>query len=94
MRLLFICTRGEHRSARAAEMYGGTARGIDDVTQEDLEADLVFVMEDEHRKSIAERFPEAYIQARIITLNIPDIYDKDSPELEQAIETTVEPWLE
>ena len=84
MKLLFICTQGEHRSARAAEIYGGTARGIDSVTEADLDADVIFVMEDWHRIALAERFPKAY--AKIVTLNIPDIYDKDSPGLARALE--------
>ena len=51
-------------------------------------------MEDWHRETIAKKFPNAYLQTTIITLNIPDIYDKNSPGLKRAVESAVEPWLE
>jgi predicted protein tyrosine phosphatase len=94
MRLLFICSQGEHRSVRAAELYGGIAKAVDDVTEDDLTADIVFVMEAQHLTTLAERFPKAYLLTTIIDLVIPDIYDKDSPGLKEAIESAVEPWLE
>lgn len=46
-----------------------------------LWADVLVVMEDAQRSELARRFPELYLQKRILCLEIPDIYRKDQPEL-------------
>ena len=38
-------------------------------------------MEDLQRTEISKRFPKQYLQKRIISLNIPDIYHFNQPEL-------------
>ena len=44
-------------------------------------ADLIIVMEDRHRAEISKRFPDIYLRKRILSLNIPDIYQHDQLEL-------------
>ena len=60
------------------------------LTAEQLEwADVVIVMEDEQREEIAERFPEQYMKKRILSLNIPDIYHYNQPELVSELKRKV-----
>ncbi len=52
------------------------------VTEKQLDwADWVILMEDEQRTEIANRFPKQYLQKRILSLNIPDVYHYNQPEL-------------
>ena len=44
-------------------------------------ADAVVVMEDEQRNEIAKRFPKLYMQKRIVSLDVPDVYQFNQPEL-------------
>ena len=89
MKVLFICNQNENRSktaeylfknkfeTRSAGLYNGKP-----VTKKQLSwADIIVVMEDIQRTEIAKRFPKEYIQKQIISLNIPDIYQFNQPEL-------------
>jgi len=96
-KLLFVCNLNRNRSRTAEdtlkdnENYEVSSAGIleDSVkklTRQDLEwADMVFVFEERQRKWIAENFPTEYLKKKIITLNIPDIYDYMHPELVRLI---------
>lgn len=44
-------------------------------------ADLIIVMEDGQRSEIAKRFPSLYMQKRILSLGIPDVYSYRDLEL-------------
>ena len=44
-------------------------------------ADIIIVMEEEQRSEIAKRFPKLYMQKQILSLEIPDIYSFNQPEL-------------
>ncbi|MDD9954491.1 MAG: phosphotyrosine protein phosphatase [Candidatus Woesearchaeota archaeon] len=84
MHILFVCNQGKHRSRTAAELFGGSYKGIYEnlVTKEDMQrADLVVVMEEHQRKALAEMFPSLYLQKRIISFEIPDIYSYNQPVL-------------
>jgi len=62
------------------------------VTEERLNwADLVVVMEERHARSIRERFPQAAEHTRIVSLNIPDIYQFLEQRLQQEIRDRFEP---
>ena len=82
MNVLFICNQGQHRSKTAAkllsERFQTASAGLysdTPVTETQLaEADVIVVMEERHRREIAERFPPVYLQKRILVLGIPDIY--------------------
>src|SRR3989338_6839364 len=48
-------------------------------------ADAVIVMEDAQRRELAKRFPKQYLQKKILTLNIPDIYSYNQAALKEVI---------
>ena len=92
-RILFVCTVNRMRSATAHKIYenddrfevdsAGTDRTANVVLEEwHLEwADVVVVMEKQHRNKIRERFPHWYEKKPIVCLYIEDIYDYMQPEL-------------
>ncbi len=89
MKVLFICNQNQNRSKTAEEVFKGKfetkSAGLYNqkpVTEGQLGwADVIFVMENEQRQEIAKRFPGAYRQKRILSLDIPDIYQYNQPEL-------------
>jgi predicted protein tyrosine phosphatase len=87
MRVLFVCNQGRHRSRTAAKLFADRfetrAAGVfSSLTVEDLSwAELVVVMEDAQRSEIAKNFPREYLRKRIVSLDVPDIYSFDQPEL-------------
>jgi predicted protein tyrosine phosphatase len=89
MKILFICNQNQNRSRTAAELFKGRfetkSAGLFNsrpVTKSQISwADTVIVMEDSQRSEIAKRFPELYMQKRILSLDIPDIYSHNQPEL-------------
>ena len=89
MRILFICNQNQHRSKTAEEIFRGNnetqSAGLYNehpVTEEQLSwADLVVVMEDEQRTELGKRFPKLYMKKKIVSLNIPDTYHYNQPEL-------------
>ncbi|MCH8003300.1 MAG: protein tyrosine phosphatase [Nanoarchaeota archaeon] len=84
MKLLFICTFNLQRSPTAAEIfkdkYETKSAGVGENAKQPLTAellkwaDVVFVMEEEHRKFISEKYPKEYLKKKIINLHIPDMY--------------------
>ena len=97
MKLLFVCNQNKHRSKTAEHLFGKqfTARSAGlfnktPLTKTELRwADIVFVMEDHQRTEIAKRFPGEYMQKRIISLNIPDIYSYGQPELVRLLKSRI-----
>lgn len=89
MKVLFICNQNKHRSKTAELLFKKIFRtksaGLFNekpVTKKQLSwADLIIVMEDFQRTEISKRFPEIYLKKRIISLNIPDVYQFNDPEL-------------
>lgn len=89
MKVLFICNQNLNRSKTAEEVFKDSfetkSAGLYNekpVTAKHLSwADVVIVMEDIQREEIAKRFPKHYLQKRILSLNIPDIYNYNEPEL-------------
>lgn len=94
MKLLFVCNQNQHRSKTAEELfkdrYETKSAGLyceKPLNEEELIwANIVFVMEDAQRSEIASRFPKLYMQKRIISLDIPDIYRYNQYELKKALE--------
>jgi len=95
MKILFICNQNQNRSKTAEELFRGKFKtrsaGLYNekpVTKKQLSwADLIVVMEDNQRSEIAKRFPKEYMQKRILSLNIPDIYAYNQPELVGVLES-------
>lgn len=89
MKVLFICNQNENRSKTAEEIFKNRFKtksaGLYNekpVTEKQLSwADVIVVMEDFQRMEIAKRFPKLYMQKRILSLGIPDIYNYNEPEL-------------
>ncbi len=89
MKVLFICNQNQHRSKTAEEIFRGKfetkSAGLFNekpVNEKQLSwADIIIVMEDHQRAEIAKRFPKIYMQKRILSLNVPDLYSYDQQEL-------------
>jgi predicted protein tyrosine phosphatase len=105
MRLLFLCSRNQWRSPTAEAVYQNDPRvdarsaGVSTsarrtVTEKLLRwADLVLVMEHEHKQRLREQFPDFFHDLRIDVLDIPDDYPFMDPELVALIRQRVEPLL-
>ena len=89
MNVLFVCGQGKNRSPTAAALFREehATRSCGLYCERPLDekllswANLVVVMEDAHRQEIAQRFPALYLSKRILSLDVPDIYRRDQPEL-------------
>jgi len=88
-KILFVCNQNKNRSKTAEKIFRNTfntkSAGLYNdkpVTKSQLSwADIIIVMEDSQRKEIARRFPVQYIKKRLLSLDIPDIYGYNQPEL-------------
>ena len=95
MNLLFICNQNENRSKTAQELFKSRfntkSAGLymsKPLTEKHLSwADLVIVMEDQQRSEIAKRFPKQYLQKRILSFDIPDIYTYNNYKLVQLLKS-------
>ncbi|MBL9178080.1 MAG: phosphotyrosine protein phosphatase [Verrucomicrobiaceae bacterium] len=104
-RLLFVCSRNHWRSPTAEAVYQNDPRvevssaGVSPsarrrVTEKLLRwADLVLVMEHEHKRRLREQFSGLFHELRIEVLDIPDDYAFMNPELVTLIRERVEPLL-
>ena len=97
MKVLFICNQNQNRSKTAEELFRGRfetkSAGLYNekpVTERQLHwADVVIVMEEEQRYELSKRFPRQYMQKRILSLNIPDVYHYNQPELVELLKSKV-----
>ncbi|PIN86192.1 phosphotyrosine protein phosphatase [Candidatus Woesearchaeota archaeon CG10_big_fil_rev_8_21_14_0_10_44_13] len=97
MKVLFICNQNENRSRTAEELFKSKfetrSAGLyneNPVTKKDIEwADLIVVMEDAHRAEIGKRFPGEYMKKRIVSLDIPDIFYYNQPELVKVLKSRI-----
>jgi len=97
MKVLFICNQNRHRSKTAENIFKDRfetkSAGLfneSPVTASELEwADIVVVMEDFQRAEIGKRFPKQYLQKQIVSLNIPDAFHYNQPELIDLLESKV-----
>ena len=101
MKVLFICNQNQNRSKTAEDIFksrfqtksAGLFNGKP-VTEKQLSwADLVVVMEDAQRGEIAKRFPKEYMQKRVLSLDIPDVYHYNQPELIKILKSKVNELL-
>ncbi len=105
MNLLFICSKNRWRSPTAEQVFRNEptlevrSRGVSQkakrvVRSKDIEwADLVLVMESEHRKRLAAAFPSEMSRAVTHVLDIPDDYEFMDPALIELLEASVRPLL-
>ncbi len=98
MKLLFVCNQNKHRSKTAehlfAKKFETQSAGLFNekpVSAKQLDwADIVIVMEDAQRSELAKRFPKEYMKKRIVSLGVPDVFQKDQPELIQVLRSKME----
>lgn len=105
MRVLFVCTANRLRSPTAEDLFrdypgiealsAGTDADAAQPLSKELVAsvDLIFAMETHHRERIRKKFKERPHDSRIITLHIPDEYERGDPELVALLKRKVEPRL-
>ncbi len=104
-RILFVCARNQWRSPTAEATYrkdlrlevrsaGLSSKSAHRLSGRDLEwADLVLVMETEHKRRIAREFRDHPELPPIESLEIPDEYRKMDPELVAMIRAGTERYL-
>lgn len=91
--ILFICSQNRLRSPTAEQVFAnypgiavssaGTNQDAENPLTAELVAwaDMIFVMERQHRTKLQKRFRGALHGQRVICLDIPDNYDFMAPEL-------------
>lgn len=95
MKILFICNQNQNRSKTAEDLFKDKfetkSAGLYNekpVTKKQLSwADTIIVMEDSQRSEISKRFPQEYLKKQILSLNIPDIYQFNQPELNKLLKS-------
>jgi predicted protein tyrosine phosphatase len=104
-RALFICTQNRLRSPTAENVFA-TYPGVETdsaglgndanvaLSPEQIEwASIIFVMEQTHRKKLAQKFRRYLNGKKIICLGIPDDYEWMQPELVELLKKKVTPFL-
>lgn len=97
MNVLFVCNQNENRSKTAEEVFKGRFKtksaglyNAKPITEKQISwADTIVVMEEIQRSEIAKRFPKEYMLKRILSLDIPDIYHYNQPELVKILKSKV-----
>lgn len=96
-RLLFVCSRNQLRSPTGERIFAvsdrfeARSRGLRasanrHLTARDVSwADVIFVMETEHKRELVRLFREEAKGRRIFVLGIPDDYEFMDPELVELI---------
>ena len=103
--ILFVCSQNKLRSPTGecvfADYPGVETRsaglnndaevqlGVDDV----LWADIIFVMEQTHKKKLRKSFKEHLTSQRVICLGMPDNYDYMDDELVKIFKSSVPQFL-
>jgi predicted protein tyrosine phosphatase len=105
LRVLFVCAMNKQRSVTAEQLYRNDARlevrsgGVRSdakrrVNEDDLRwADVVFVMEREHKVWLATRF-EGVELPPIEVLDIPDDYECMDPQLQEMLRLMLDPEID
>ncbi len=94
MNVLFVCNQNKNRSKTAEDIFktkfNTQSAGIYNkipITSKQLSwANVIVVMEDSQRSEIAKRFPKEYLQKRILSLEIPDVYSYGNAALITQLE--------
>lgn len=106
MRVLFVCTANKLRSPSAETLFqdmegveaisAGTDKDCPRPLTTELvaSADLIFAMETHHRERIRKKFKQRPHDSRIVTLGIPDEYERDAPELIALLQEKAAPIIQ
>ncbi len=104
--LLFVCSRNQWRSPTAEQIFsrspslqvrsrGLSASAVRRLTNSDIAwADVIFVMESEHKRQLLKRFRADIGDCPVHVLDIPDEYRFMDPELVELIESGVSAALD
>lgn len=104
-RVLFICSQNRLRSPTAEQVFAqhpgiectsaGTNIDADNpLTAETVQwAEIIFVMEQVHRRKLSSRFGRYLHNKRVICLDIPDNYEFMDPRLIAILKTRVPAFL-
>ena len=100
MNLLFICNQNQNRSKTAQEIFKNKFKtksaGLFNkkpVTSKEITwANTVVVMEDEQVDEIVKRFPKQYMQKRVFSLDVPDIYHYQEPKLIKILQAKMKEY--
>jgi predicted protein tyrosine phosphatase len=105
MKVLFVCTANKLRSPTAEDVFRdfpgieAVSAGTDSEAPRPLTkelvaiADMIIAMENHHRERIRKKYKQRPADSRIITLHIPDEYERGDPELVALLKEKVEPRL-
>jgi len=105
-RVLFLCSRNQWRSPTAEAIYQSDPRvdvrsaGLSPSARRRVNeklllwADIVVVMEHDHKQRLLAQFPDLASGLHMEVLDIPDDYEFMDPELVDLIRERVEPVLE
>jgi len=97
--ILFICSQNRLRSPTAEQVFADypglevTSAGTNHDAENPLTAelvswaDIIVVMEKQHRAKLQRRFRAALRGQRVICLDIPDDYEFMQPELVELLKT-------
>ncbi|WP_404361380.1 low molecular weight protein tyrosine phosphatase family protein [Methylotuvimicrobium sp. KM1] len=101
MKLLFVCSENRLRSPTGEEIFS-RYEGVEAIgcgTNADAEtplsgdliewADVVFVMEKSHRNKVKKKYRDLLKNKRLISLDIPDNYERMDPILIRLLESRV-----
>ena len=103
--VLFVCGKNRRRSPTAEAIFSGhpdievssagTAADSDCPVSGDLIewADDILVMESRHVRQLRKQFGSQLRDKRIVSLDIPDLYDLMQPELIEILQSKVPPRL-
>ena len=99
-KILFICNQNKNRSKTAELIFNDKFKtksaGLFNqkpVSKNQISwADTIIVMEDQQRSEIAQRFPKEYLKKRILSLEIPDIYQYNDPKLIKELKSRIKEY--
>lgn len=92
-RALFICGKNQLRSPTAEQIFADYAHTETDSAEQIEWADVIFVMENTHRRKLTQKYPRLLHNKRIICLDIPDHYQYMQVELIELLKRKVTPHL-
>ena len=105
-KLLFLCSRNRWRSPTAQRLFAKSERfearsaglassAVHRLSQADIAwADVIFVMEPEHRRKLMQSFRNELADRPVHVLDIPDDYGFMDPELVELIHDGVAACLD
>ena len=103
--ILFVCGKNKWRSPTAEQMFSehpgvqctsaGLSRDAEVPVSAELVgwAELIFVMEKQHKSKLSAQFKPQLQGKRVVCLNIPDNYKFMEPALVKLLQSKVTPLL-